>query len=53
MDAVRKELTCPTCGEKAVVRVAPGHPEHRWHCPNCHKLQTTDGASADAAPAAA
>jgi ribosomal protein L37AE/L43A len=52
-EAVRKELTCPGCGEKALVRVAPGQPEHRWHCPSCHKLQTSDAASVEAAPVSA
>jgi hypothetical protein len=53
MEPVRKELTCPGCGEKAVVRLLPGGAPHRWHCPNCHKLQTTEGAAAEAAPPAA
>ncbi len=50
MEPTTKQLTCPACGEKAVVRLIPGSPTHRWHCPHCHKLQTTEGAAADAAP---
>ena len=52
MDPVRKELTCPACGGKAPVRLDPGASQHRWHCPNCHKLQTTDAPAAEAAPPA-
>jgi predicted RNA-binding Zn-ribbon protein involved in translation (DUF1610 family) len=52
MEPVRKELTCPSCGQKAMVRVATDAIEpHRWHCPNCHKLQTSEKAAVDAAPA--
>jgi|1185.fasta_scaffold431004_1 transposase-like protein len=50
MEPTTKELTCPACGAKAVVRLIPGAPTHRWHCPHCHKLQTTEGPAADAAP---
>ena len=50
--ATTKELTCPGCGKTAVVRLIPGAASHRWHCPHCHKLQTTEQAAADAAPAA-
>jgi transposase-like protein len=53
MEPTTKELTCPACGQKAVVRLIPGADSHRWHCPHCHKLQTTDKAAAEAAPAAA
>ena len=53
MEPVRKELTFPGCGEKAVVRLLPGGGPHRWHFPHCHKLQTTEGPTAEAAPAAA
>ena len=51
MEAIRKELTCPGCGKPAEVRVLPGAPDQRWQCPNCKKLQTSDAASVDAAPA--
>ena len=50
-EPVLKELTCPACGEKAAVRVIPGAESHRWHCPHCHKLQTSDKAAVEAAPA--
>ena len=53
MEPLQKELTCPACGVKAVVRLVPGSETHRWHCPHCHKLQTTDKATAEAAPASA
>jgi predicted RNA-binding Zn-ribbon protein involved in translation (DUF1610 family) len=53
MEPTRKELTCPSCGAKAIVRLQPGAESHRWHCPNCHKLQTTPKDAAEAAPAAA
>jgi transposase-like protein len=52
MDTVQKQLSCPGCGQTAVVRIIPGADQHRWHCPHCHKLQTTDKPSAEAAPAA-
>ena len=52
MEPVRKELTCPACGAKAPVRLDPGATQHRWHCPGCHKLQTTDAPAAEAAPVA-
>jgi transposase-like protein len=52
MEPVRKELDCPSCGKKAVVRVMPGGTQHRWQCPDCHKMQTTDNAAAEAAPPA-
>ena len=52
MEPIRKELTCPECGEKAVVRLDAAASQHRWHCPACHKLQTTDAPSAEAAPVA-
>jgi rubredoxin len=51
MEPVRKELTCPKCGGKAEVRVMPGGAEHRWHCPHCKTMQTSDKAAVDAAPA--
>ena len=50
MEPVVKELSCPECGGKASVRLMPQSSQHRWHCPNCHKLQTTDGQTAAAAP---
>jgi transposase-like protein len=53
MEPTRKELTCPSCGAKAVVRLQPGAESHRWQCPGCQKLQTTEKAAAEAAPAAA
>jgi hypothetical protein len=49
MEPVRKQLACPACGQIAEVRILPGAEHHRWHCPHCHKLQTTDKATADAA----
>jgi transposase-like protein len=52
MEPIRRELTCPACGKTAVVRLQPGADQHRWHCPNCHKLQTTEKAAAEAAPPA-
>jgi transposase-like protein len=52
MDPVTKTLTCPGCGQTAVVRLIPGATSHRWHCPHCHKLQTTDQAAAATAPLA-
>jgi transposase-like protein len=52
MEPVRKELTCPGCGKTAEVRVLPGQPvEQRWQCPSCKKLQKSDQAAVDAAPA--
>jgi transposase-like protein len=51
MEPVRKELTCPSCGKTAEVRVIPGGAEHRWWCPNCKKLQKSDQAAVDGAPA--
>jgi hypothetical protein len=51
MEPLLKELTCGSCGQAAVVRLIPGADTHRWHCPHCHKLQTTDKPTADAAPA--
>jgi transposase-like protein len=53
MEPTTKELTCPGCGKTAVVRLIPGAVSHRWHCPHCHKLQTTEQAAADGAPDAA
>ena len=50
---VQKELACPSCGKTAVVRLIPGSQSHRWHCPHCHKLQTSDAVTVDAAPLAA
>jgi hypothetical protein len=50
MEPVRKELTCPGCGAKAEVRLMPGGGPHRWHCPHCHKLQTTEAPTAEASP---
>ncbi len=47
---VTKDLKCPGCGQSAVVRVIPGSENHRWWCPNCKKLQTSDKAAVDAAP---
>jgi transposase-like protein len=49
-EPARKELTCPSCGQTAEVRVIPGADSHRWHCPHCHKLQTSDKPTVDAAP---
>lgn len=49
---VRKELPCPSCGKPTVVRVIPGSTTHRWHCPHCHKLQSSDPAAVAAAPPA-
>jgi transposase-like protein len=51
MEPVKKELTCPSCGKPAEVRVMPGGAEHRWHCPNCKKLQKSEVAAVEAAPA--
>jgi ribosomal protein L37AE/L43A len=51
MEPVRKELTCPSCGKTAEVRVIPGGIEHRWQCPHCKKLQTSEPAAVDGAPA--
>jgi ribosomal protein L37AE/L43A len=51
MEPLRKQLTCPGCGKTAEVRVLPGVPEDRWQCPNCKKLQKSDQAALDAAPA--
>jgi len=47
---VVKELSCPSCGATALVRVVPGSDGHRWHCPHCHKLQTSDKVTVEAAP---
>lgn len=52
MEPVRKQLTCPSCGATAVVRVMPGSDGQRWQCPACKKMQTSDKASIEAAPAA-
>jgi transposase-like protein len=50
-EPVRKELTCPSCGKNAEVRVMPQASQpHRWHCPHCHKLQTSEQGVVDAAP---
>jgi transposase-like protein len=54
METIRKELTCSECGKKAVVRVSVENAgTHRWHCPHCHKLVTSDQAAVAAASAAA
>lgn len=50
MEPVRKEITCPSCGQAVLVRVMPGSDAHSWHCPHCKKLQTSDKAAVDAAP---
>lgn len=49
MEPLRKKLACPECGKEAVVRVIPGSDQHRWHCPNCKKMQTSDRGAVEAA----
>jgi transposase-like protein len=52
MEPLRKKLVCPECGKEAVVRVMPSGAQHRWHCPNCKKMQTSDQAAVDDAATA-
>jgi len=51
MEPVLKELTCPSCGKTATVRVMPSGADQRWQCPNCKKQQTSDQAAVASAPA--
>lgn len=50
-EPVLRELTCPSCGKTSEVRLMLGAVSHRWHCPHCHKLQTTDQSAVESAPA--
>ncbi len=48
-DPVKKQISCPSCGQVAEVRLIPGGEAHTWHCPHCKKFQTSDAAAVAAA----